>query len=86
MFLRPKNAIKEFRKRLLDNSGNVVYLSLLVLDSLMKNCTSDVHAEVLSVEFMGVMKTVVTTNKVGVWFPFGGGHRNDPNCPRFYCY
>ena len=64
---RAKSAIKEFRKRLLDNSGNVVYLSLMVLDSLMKNCASDVHTEVLSVEFMGVMKAVVTSNKVGVW-------------------
>lgn len=30
----------------------------------MKNCASDVHAEVLSVEFMGVMKAVVTSSKV----------------------
>lgn len=62
---RAKNAIKEFRKRLLDGSGNTVYLTLLVLDSLMKNCASDVHSEVLSVEFMGIVKTVITSSKVG---------------------
>ena len=56
--------MREFRKRLLDSSGNSVYLTLLVLDSLMKNCASDVHAEVLCVEFMTVLKTVITTSKV----------------------
>lgn len=63
---RAKNAIKEFRKRLLDSSGNSVYLTFLVLDSLMKNCTSDVHTEVLCVEFMTVLKTVITTSKVRI--------------------
>lgn len=64
VFVRAKSAIKEFRRRLIDNGGNVSYLTLLVLDSLMKNCASDVHSEVLSVEFMGVMKAIVTGNKV----------------------
>ena len=62
---RAKNAIKEFRKRLLDSSGNAVYLTVLALDSLMKNCASDVHSEVLSVEFLGVIKAVITSSKVG---------------------
>lgn len=62
--VRAKNAMKDFRKRLLDNSGNVVYHTLLVLDSLMKNCASDVHSEVLSVEFLGVVKAVITSSKV----------------------
>lgn len=30
----------------------------------MKNCASDVHGEVLCVEFLGVMKTVITSSKV----------------------
>lgn len=63
-YLRAKNAIKEFRRRLLDNGGNIVYHTLLVLDSLMKNCASDVHAEVLCVEFLGVVKAVITSSKV----------------------
>ena len=67
---RAKNAIKEFRKRLLDSSGNAIFLTLLALDSLMKNCASDVHSEVLSVEFMGVIKTIITASKVwdGFWY------------------
>ena len=44
----------------------MVFHTLQALDSLMKNCASDVHSEVLSVEFMGVMKTVVTSNKVNI--------------------
>jgi len=38
---------------------------LLVLDSLMKNCSSDLHSEVLSSEFMNVLKGVITSSKVG---------------------
>lgn len=32
----------------------------------MKNCTSDVHKEILSQEFMGVMKSLVTSSRVSV--------------------
>ena len=58
----PKNAVKEFRKRLLDNNGTTVYHTLLVLDSVVKNCSSDVHTEVLTHEFMQIMKSVVTSS------------------------
>ena len=30
----------------------------------MKNCASDVHKEILSPEFMGVVKTVITSSRV----------------------
>lgn len=30
----------------------------------MKNCTSEVHKEILSQEFMGVMKSLVTSSRV----------------------
>ena len=43
-----------------------MYHTLLVLDSLMKNCASDIHSEVLSVEFLGVVKGVITSSKVVV--------------------
>ena len=58
----PKNAAKEFRKRLLDNNGNTVYHTLLVLDSVVKNCSSDIHSEILTHEFMQIMKSVVTAS------------------------
>ena len=67
MILNPfrlKNVMKEFRRRLLDTDSKVVYYTLLVLDSVMKNCSTDVHTEVLSREFMNVMKGIVTSSKV----------------------
>ena len=56
--------MKEIRRKLLDPDPTVVYFTLLVLDSLMKNCASEVHSEVLSSEFMGVMKSIITSSKV----------------------
>ncbi len=49
-----KTVTKEVRKRLLDSDGTVVYYTLLVLDSVMNNCSTDVHSEVLSKEFMNL--------------------------------
>lgn len=59
-----KTVIKEFRKHLLDSDATVVYYTLLVLDSVMKNCSTDVHSEVLSKEFMNVIKEVILSTKV----------------------
>ena len=56
--------MKEIRRKLLDSDPTVVYYTLLVLDSLMKNCASEFHSEVLSSEFMGVMKSIITSSKV----------------------
>ena len=56
-----KSAVKEMRRKLLDSEPMVIYHTLCVLDSVMKNCASDVHSEVLSTEFMNVMKGVVTS-------------------------
>ena len=56
--------MKEIRRKLLDSDTTVVYYTLLVLDSLMKNCASEFHSEVLSSEFMGVMKNIITSSKV----------------------
>ena len=64
MHIRVKNAVKEIRRKLLDSDPTVVYYALLVLDSLMKNCASELHSEVLSSEFMGVMKSIITSSKV----------------------
>jgi len=63
--VRVKNVVKEIRRKLLDSDPTVVFYSLLVLDSLMKNCSSDLHSEVLSSEFMNVLKGVITSSKVG---------------------
>lgn len=63
---RVKTAVKEIRKKLLDSNPTVVYFTLCVLDSVMKNCASDVHSEVLSHEFLAVMKEIVTSPQV-VW-------------------
>lgn len=60
-----KNAVREIRKKLLDPNSTVVYYTLQVLDSVMKNCATDVHKEILSQEFMGVMKTVITSSRDG---------------------
>ena len=38
----------------------------------MKNCASDVHKEILSQEFMGVMKSVITSSRVCVCVWVGG--------------
>ena len=62
--IRVKNAVKEIRRKLLDSDPTVVYYALLVLDSLMKNCASELHSEVLSSEFMGVMRSIITSSKV----------------------
>ena len=56
--------MKDIRRKLLDSDATVVYYTLLVLDSLMKNCASEFHSEVLSSEFMGVMKNIITSSKV----------------------
>ncbi len=56
--------MKEFRKRLLDNDSTVLYYTLLVLDSVMKNCSTDVHSEVLSKEFMNIIKEIIISSKV----------------------
>ena len=56
--------MKELRKKLLDPNSTVVYYTLQVLDSIMKNCASDVHKEILSHEFMGIIKSVVTSSRV----------------------
>ena len=56
--------MKELRKKLLDPNSTVVYYTLQVLDSVMKNCASNVHKEILSHEFMGIMKNVVTSSSV----------------------
>ena len=53
--------MKELRRKLLDSEAMVVYHTLCVLDSVMKNCSSEVHSEVLSAEFMNVMKGVITS-------------------------
>ncbi len=59
-----KTVMKEFRKRLLDNDPTVLYYTLLVLDSVMKNCSTDVHSEVLSKEFMNIVKEIIVSSKV----------------------
>ncbi len=59
-----KTVMKELRKRLLDSDTTVVYYTLLVLDSVMKNCSTDVHSEVLSKEFMNLIKEVIVSAKV----------------------
>ncbi len=64
--LSMKTVMKEFRKRLLDNDPTVLYYTLLVLDSVMKNCSTDVHTEVLSKEFMNIVKEIIVSSKVRV--------------------
>lgn len=60
--------MKEFRRCLLDKNSQIVYYTLLVLDSVMKNCSADVHSDILSKEFMQVMKGIVSSSKVSVSF------------------
>ncbi len=56
--------MKEIRRKLLDSNPTVAYHTLCVLDSVMKNCASDVHSEVLSHEFLAVVKEVITSPQV----------------------
>ena len=59
--------MKEIRKRLLEpNDSSVVFLTLVVLESIMKNCSSDLHKEVLSPDFLKIMKDIVISPKVCV--------------------
>ena len=62
--LSMKTVMKEFRRRLLDKDSTVVYYTLLVLDSVMKNCSTEVHSEILSKEFVNVIKEVILSPKV----------------------
>eukprot|EP00731_Ephydatia_muelleri_P028586 Em0020g230a len=59
----PKAAMKELRKKLQDTNGNCVYYTLLVMDSIMKNCGPDVHKEVLSQDFLSVIKGIIKTSQ-----------------------
>ena len=61
---RTKTAMKELRKKLQDTDGNCVYYTLLVMDSIMKNCGPDVHKEVLSQDFLSVIKGIIKTSQV----------------------
>ena len=62
--IRSKNAIKDIKRRLQETSGIALYHTVIVVESLMKNCTSDLHNEVLTVDFLSVMKEVITSSKV----------------------
>ena len=64
---RAKTAMKELRKKLQDTDGNCVYYTLLVMDSIMKNCGPDVHKEVLSQDFLSVIKGIIKASQV--WEP-----------------
>jgi len=52
------------KRRLQDTSGNALYYTVVVTESLMKNCTSDLHTEVLNLDFLTVMKNIITSSKV----------------------
>ena len=50
----------DLRHKLLGDDNYAMCHTLDLLDFIMKNCSSEVHDEVLSAEFLDVVKTVVT--------------------------
>ena len=50
----------DLRRKLLDGDQYAMCHCLELLDFIMKNCSSEVHEEILSAEFLAVVKTVVT--------------------------
>lgn len=57
---RMRSALVDLRRKLLDGDQYAMCHCLELLDFIMKNCSSEVHEEVLSAEFLAVVKTVVT--------------------------
>lgn len=61
---RMRGALVDLRRKLLDGDQYAMCHCLELLDFIMKNCSSDIHEEILSAEFLAVVKTVVTVGWV----------------------
>ena len=56
---RVKSALGDIRKKLLDSDQYCVCHAVEVVDFVTKNCSAEVHKEVLSSDFLNVMKSVI---------------------------